>query len=77
MALHGNNLFSFGTLLKAFRIRRRLTQQQLAAKLDVRRNTIGAWERGDFSLSRKLSSSNSSDTYAWMTRRLVPSWKPA
>ncbi len=39
---------SFGTLLKAFRTRRRLTQQQLADKLSIRRNTIGTWERGDY-----------------------------
>jgi tetratricopeptide (TPR) repeat protein len=39
---------SFGTVLKGFRTRRELTQQQLAEKLGVRRNTIGSWERGDF-----------------------------
>jgi tetratricopeptide (TPR) repeat protein/DNA-binding XRE family transcriptional regulator len=38
----------FGTVLKGFRTRRQLTQQQLAEKLGVRRNTIGSWERGDF-----------------------------
>src|SRR5579859_6526611 len=39
---------SFGRVLKGFRTRRGLTQRQLAEKLDVRRNTIGTWERGDF-----------------------------
>ncbi len=43
-----NDLSSFGTVLKAFRTRRCLTQQQLAQRLGVRRNTIGTWERGDF-----------------------------
>jgi transcriptional regulator with XRE-family HTH domain len=39
---------SFGTVLKEFRTRRALTQQTLAEKLGVRRNTVGSWERGDF-----------------------------
>ena len=39
---------SFGTVLKEFRNGSRVTQQQLAEKLGVRRNTIGSWERGDF-----------------------------
>src|SRR5436190_1441868 len=39
---------SFGSVLKAFRSRRQWTQQQLAAQLGVRRNTLGSWERGDF-----------------------------
>jgi transcriptional regulator with XRE-family HTH domain len=39
---------SFGEMLKVFRLRRRLTQQALASALDVHRNTIGAWERGDY-----------------------------
>jgi tetratricopeptide (TPR) repeat protein len=42
-----SDLSSFGTMLKAFRTRRGLTQQQLAEQLGVRRNTIGTWERGD------------------------------
>lgn len=40
--------FVFGSVLKAFRTRGQLTQQQLAAQLGVRRNTLGSWERGDF-----------------------------
>jgi tetratricopeptide (TPR) repeat protein/transcriptional regulator with XRE-family HTH domain len=39
---------SFGAMLKAFRTRGRLTQQQLADKLGIHRNTIGTWERGDY-----------------------------
>ena len=48
MALDSNTLFSFGDVLKAFRLQSHLTQQQLADKLGVRRNTVGSWERGDF-----------------------------
>ena len=36
---------SFGTVLKGFRTQKELTQQQLAEKLGVCRNTIGSWER--------------------------------
>ncbi|HET8840189.1 MAG TPA: helix-turn-helix transcriptional regulator, partial [Ktedonobacteraceae bacterium] len=39
---------SFGELLKTYRKRQGLTQQQLARKLDTHKNTIGAWERGDY-----------------------------
>ncbi|HEY7418152.1 MAG TPA: tetratricopeptide repeat protein, partial [Ktedonobacteraceae bacterium] len=38
---------SFGDLLRAFRQRRRIGQQELGAMLAVHRNTIGAWERGE------------------------------
>src|SRR5579859_1990441 len=44
---------SFGSLLKGFRTRQHLTQQQLANKLGVRRNTVGAWERGEVLPSTK------------------------
>ncbi len=37
----------FGELLKAFRKQKRVGQQLVAEQLDVHRNTIGAWERGD------------------------------
>lgn len=37
----------FGEMLKAFRKREYLTQQQLARTLGVHYNTIGGWERGD------------------------------
>ncbi len=39
---------SFGETLKNFRKRRGLTQQEVAARLKIHRNTIGSWERGDF-----------------------------
>lgn len=38
----------FGELLKTFRQRKKMTQQQLSVELGVHRNTIGGWERGDF-----------------------------
>src|SRR5215469_18948753 len=41
-------LSSFGEMLKTLRKRQRITQQQLASKLGVHRNTIGIWERGEF-----------------------------
>jgi tetratricopeptide (TPR) repeat protein/transcriptional regulator with XRE-family HTH domain len=39
---------SFGTLLKTFRKRRRLTQQHLAEAIGTHRLTIIRWEEGDF-----------------------------
>lgn len=41
-------LASFGDLLKTYRKQQGFTQQQLARKLDLHQNTIGAWERGDY-----------------------------
>jgi transcriptional regulator with XRE-family HTH domain len=38
---------SFGDLLRLFRKRKGLSQQELAESLQVHRNTIGLWERGD------------------------------
>lgn len=38
----------FGELLQALRKRRHLGQQALADKLGVHRNTISAWERGEW-----------------------------
>ncbi len=38
----------FGEVLKSFRKRKRLSQQALAERLGVHRNTISIWERGDF-----------------------------
>jgi tetratricopeptide (TPR) repeat protein/transcriptional regulator with XRE-family HTH domain len=38
----------FGTLLKRFRKRQHLTQQQLARTMSIHRNTIGRWEEGSF-----------------------------
>ncbi|HET8843692.1 MAG TPA: helix-turn-helix domain-containing protein, partial [Ktedonobacteraceae bacterium] len=48
MALDNDDLFSFGVVLKGFRVKRRLTQKQLAARLGVGRNMVGTWERGDY-----------------------------
>jgi transcriptional regulator with XRE-family HTH domain len=39
---------SFGDLLKRYRKQQKLTQQQLARKVDLHQNTVGAWERGDY-----------------------------
>ena len=47
-ALTEGDLHSFGALLKAFRTRRRLTQQQLAEAVGVHRSAIVRWEQGDF-----------------------------
>ncbi len=42
------NLSSFGMVLRTFRKRRRLTQQQLAEVIGVHRSTLINWEQGDF-----------------------------
>src|SRR6266700_4304907 len=42
------DLETFGELLRAFRKRSGLTQQQLATEVGVHRNAIGRWELGDF-----------------------------
>ena len=39
---------AFGPLLKHFRKRQHLTQQQVAEALGLHRNTIGRWEEGSF-----------------------------
>jgi tetratricopeptide (TPR) repeat protein len=48
MTVVDNELSSFGALLKTFRKRRRLTQQQLATGMGVHRSAIIRWEQGDF-----------------------------
>lgn len=48
MTMVENNLSSFGVLLKTFRKRRHLTQQQLAEAIGVHRSTLIHWEQGDF-----------------------------
>lgn len=48
MARNDTDLSSFGALLKAFRVRRRLTQRQLAEVMGLHRATIIRWEQGDF-----------------------------
>ena len=47
MTLHRTESLPFGALLKDFRARRKLTQQQLAKALGMHRHTIGRWEQGD------------------------------
>ncbi len=46
--IDSNEGASFSEVLKDYRTARHLTQQQLADRLGVRRNTVGSWERGDF-----------------------------
>ncbi|HEY1348075.1 MAG TPA: FxSxx-COOH system tetratricopeptide repeat protein [Ktedonobacteraceae bacterium] len=48
MTVVDNELSAFGALLKTFRKRRRLTQQQLATGMGVHRSAIIRWEQGDF-----------------------------
>lgn len=43
-----DDLCSFGELLRTFRTRTPLTQQQLASAIGLHRNAISRWERGDF-----------------------------
>ena len=39
---------AFSYMVKSLRKQRNLTQQELAARLGVHRNTIGAWEKGEY-----------------------------
>lgn len=48
MAMTEYDLSSSGALLRAFRKRRHLTQQQLANAVGVHRSAIIRWEQGDF-----------------------------
>jgi tetratricopeptide (TPR) repeat protein/transcriptional regulator with XRE-family HTH domain len=48
MMMTPHDVFSFGVLLKAFRTRRRLTQQHLAISIGMHRNAIIRWEQGEF-----------------------------
>jgi transcriptional regulator with XRE-family HTH domain len=41
------DVYTFGELLKAFRKRQKLSQQELARRMGKHINTIGTWERGD------------------------------
>lgn len=41
-------LAAFGEILKALRKQKKVSQQVLADRLGVHRNTIGMWERGDY-----------------------------
>lgn len=47
MVMNPGDLSSFGALLKVFRKRRNLTQQQFAIAIGVHRNAIGRWEQGE------------------------------
>src|SRR5579885_3181212 len=47
-ALEHQDAFFFSDLLKAFRRRKKLTQQQLAERLGVTRETVSLWERGHY-----------------------------
>ena len=42
-----HELTAFGDLLKAFRLQKQFTQQQLAVAIGVNRGTIIRWEQGD------------------------------
>src|SRR5450432_3974495 len=48
MAVIEENFSSFGVVLRTFRKRRHLTQQQLAEVIGVHRSTLINWEQGDF-----------------------------
>lgn len=40
--------YTFGELLKQFRVRASLTQRELAARMGTHRNTITGWEQGNY-----------------------------
>jgi transcriptional regulator with XRE-family HTH domain len=46
--IENSHLAIFGEVLKAFRKRRGLTQQQLATAIGMHRNAISRWEQGDY-----------------------------
>jgi tetratricopeptide (TPR) repeat protein/transposase-like protein/transcriptional regulator with XRE-family HTH domain len=48
IAMTSSDIHSFGALLKLFRKRKGLTQQQIATAIGSHRNTVGRWEQGDF-----------------------------
>lgn len=67
-------LASFSETLKMYRKQKKLTQRQLAAKLGVHYNTIGAWERGDYLPETKgmvLELANQLDLNELETRNLL------
>ncbi|HZO75693.1 MAG TPA: FxSxx-COOH system tetratricopeptide repeat protein [Ktedonobacteraceae bacterium] len=47
-ALEGQEELFFSDLLKQFRRRKKLTQRQLAGRLEVTRETVSLWERGNY-----------------------------
>src|SRR5665811_896585 len=46
MILNNTDVYTFGELLTTFRKQRHISQNDLAEKLNMHRNTIGKWERG-------------------------------
>lgn len=46
--MNNTDVGSFGELLTVLRKQHCVSQNELAAKLDVHRNTIGNWERGTY-----------------------------
>jgi transcriptional regulator with XRE-family HTH domain len=46
MIVNNTDVYTFGELLATFRKQHHISQNDLAARLDVHRNTIGKWERG-------------------------------
>jgi tetratricopeptide (TPR) repeat protein/transcriptional regulator with XRE-family HTH domain len=40
--------YPFGAVLKQFRVRAGISQEALAQRIDVHRNSIGGWERGNY-----------------------------
>jgi DNA-binding XRE family transcriptional regulator/tetratricopeptide (TPR) repeat protein len=48
MEMNTSENFFFGDLLKQFRKRKRLNQTQLAERIEVKRETVSLWERGQY-----------------------------
>jgi tetratricopeptide (TPR) repeat protein len=46
--MNDSGTYPFGGVLRGFREREGLSQQTLARKLGIHRNTLGGWERGDY-----------------------------
>ena len=46
--MSNSGTYPFGDMLKQFRGRSRVSQQELADLVEVHRNTVGGWERGDY-----------------------------
>lgn len=49
--MSNTELKDIGLVLKIFRKRARLTQQQLARRMNVSHHTISGWERGDHAIT--------------------------
>ncbi len=46
--MNNTDVYTFGELLTTLRKQHHISQNELAAKLDIHRNTIGNWERGTY-----------------------------